>query len=107
MINNDQPYMVLTDKSLNSTDSLIMQERSLKDLNKITFYFQDWQMKHQTDYHKYVCFTAENRLKIVNSTTGKSKYEIYKTNMRICGKDDFQSSDFLKKSWDNYWYKTT
>ena len=45
MINNQAPYILMTEKSLASNDPLIMQPRSFKELNKITFYFSDYLMK--------------------------------------------------------------
>lgn len=39
MISNEAPYIIMTDTSLSATDKLITQERSMKDLNKLTFYF--------------------------------------------------------------------
>ena len=39
MIGNRKPHILMTEKNLAPNDPLIMQSRSFKDLNKITFYF--------------------------------------------------------------------
>ena len=50
MVTYKSPYMIMTQMYLGDSDLMIMEERSFKDLNKLTFYFQDWQYKEQTDY---------------------------------------------------------
>ena len=60
MINNERSYLVMTKKTVGHNDPLIMTDRSLKDLNKLTFYFKDHKLNNIVDYHKYVSFKVEH-----------------------------------------------